>query len=216
MKTIQVTAHNLVQAADEAAEVLRQGRVVVYPTDTAYGFAVHGLLPATIEKIFRLKGRRQNNPIHLVVRDLAAVETITEMSPCQRAVLAHWLPGQLTFVLTRKPIVPESLVAGGSTIGIRIPRHPVTQELSRRLDFPYTATSANVSGQPAVYSIAALREQFPENAEIALILNYGDLATGAISTVIDIVAWPEYRIVREGAVSAAKFAEWAARITETK
>lgn len=209
MNILQVDKHNIAEAAEKSAQVLKQGGVVVYPTDTAYGFAVHGLRTDTIDKIFRLKGRRQNNPIHLVVRDVASVEKLAEMSPAQRAVLENWLPGQLTFVLTRKECVPPSLVAGGTTIGIRIPDHPLTMALSQQLDFPYTATSANVSGMPAVYAINALRQQFPGNAEIDLVLDYGELAAGTISTVIDIVAWPDYKIVREGAVPAARFAEWA-------
>jgi L-threonylcarbamoyladenylate synthase len=208
MEIIQVITDNLEKVVEQAAAVLQSSGVVVYPTDTTYALAVHGLCMEAIEKIFQIKGRSHQNPIHLVVRDMAAVKAIAELSTEQEAVLTHWLPGPLTFVLVRKPVVPSVLVGGGSTIGVRIPNHPVTQALSRLVDFPYTTTSANRTGLPTVYAIPTLLEQMPDGGGIDLVLDYGDLTRGSVSTVVDISQWPVYKVIREGVVSTQKFAEW--------
>lgn len=206
---MQVTQENFTQAVRRAADTLKSGGVIVYPTDTAYGFGANGLSSEAIDKVFTLKGRPRYNPMNLVARNIDSVADIAELSAIQKSVLACWLPGPVTFVLGRKPIVPSCLVNGEATVGIRIPKHPVTSLLSEYVEFPYTTTSANLSNYPTVYSISALCLQFPPSAPIDLVLDYGELKLGAISTVIDISNWPQYKIVREGVLPSQEFSRWA-------
>lgn len=207
MKIIRLTADNMEQSVREAVNFITEGGVVVYPTDTAYGMAVPGLEEDAIARIYRVKGRPLHNPIHLVVKDWMAVSEISELSAGQQRVLERWLPGPVTFVLKRRPVVPASLVGGRDTVGVRIPDHPVTRLLSRYLGVPYTATSANLSGGRTAYSIEDLEGRLPEDIPF-LALDYGKLAEGAISSVIDISAWPHYTIIREGVVSKDRFEQF--------
>lgn len=213
MEIIEVTKLNIDKSIQQAAIVLKNKGIVVYPTETAYGFAANGLLPETIHKIFQLKKRSRQNPIHLIIPSIESARNFAYISREQHRVLKRWLPGPLTFVLPRKPIVPECLVNGATTIGIRIPQHPVTSLLSSYLDFPYTATSANFSGQPPIYSIDDLQKQFPAICDIDLVLDYGNLPQVMPSTVIDICRWPKYQILRPGAIAKREFAMWAATIS---
>lgn len=163
------------EAISSATEALLHDKIVVYPTDTAYGFAAHALSLKAIETVYELKGRSCTSPMHIVVRNVSQACEFAEISPQQQQVLRAWFPGPITFVLKKRSPIPSLLVAGKNTIGIRIPDHPITKALSLSVPFPYTATSANLSGQPTVYSIDALARQFPGFPGIDVILDMGEI-----------------------------------------
>ena len=186
----------------KAAEVLSRGGLLIYPTDTAYGLGGNGLDERVIRKVFRVKGRLEKKPIHVVVRDIKMAEELVYLNEPDRIVFERFLPGPLTLIFKKKKIVPESLVGGGETLGIRMPKCLVTRRISSLLEFPYTATSANLAGGPAPYSIEESLSQFsPEILEnIDLILNAGPLLKVLPSTIVDL-SGEIPKLVREGPVS---------------
>jgi L-threonylcarbamoyladenylate synthase len=184
-----------------AARLIARGEVVVCPTDTGYAVAANALDVKAVVKVFNLKGRAYSNPIHVAVNCTEAAEKYAHLNRAARHLAHRFLPGALTLVLPRKEIIPPLLVAGGDTIGIRIPDNRVMLNLAAMTDLPLTATSANVSGQPTPYSAEEVMAQLGEAAKnVALILDQGPLAGRGLSTIIDLTVSPP-QLIRQGVIS---------------
>ena len=191
-------------AVDVAARLLSQGRVVIYPTDTTYALGAHALDPAAISLIFRLKGRPADKPMHVVVADLEMAEEYVVLNEPARILAQKFLPGPLTLILPKKEIVPDMLVAGRQTLGIRIPDNKVCLMLAQKVKIPITATSANLSGQENLYSINVLIEQFGSRLnQVDLIIDQGPLPQRPPSTLIDLTKSSPV-ILREGPISGSE------------
>ena len=128
----------------EAADVLRSGQLVAFPTETVYGLGGLALSPPSLEAIFRAKGRPATHPLIAHVLDQAAARQLASGWPPQASLLAkRFWPGPLTLVVQRDPAVPEALSGGKPTIAIRVPAHPVSRGLLAALGEPIAAPSAN-------------------------------------------------------------------------
>jgi L-threonylcarbamoyladenylate synthase len=184
------------------AEVLKSGGVIVYPTDTAYGLGADATNPAAVQRVFDLKGRDRAKPIHVVVRDLVMAKSLVEFNPLAEKIFQKLLPGPLTIVLPKKSHVLDLLTGGLPTLGIRVPNHPICLELSQSVNFPYTATSANLSGSTTPYSPNEVTVQAD------FLLDGDTLPRVAPSTIVDL-SDNEIKILREGPVSAEKLYETA-------
>ena len=177
--------------------------MLVLPTDTCYIFAANALDPVAVERVFAIKKRPLGQPIHMAVRDMDMAEKYVELNEAARLLAAMFLPGPLTLVLPKKEIVPDALVRGGQTLGIRVPDNRVLLEVVGAADLPVTATSANVSGLPTTYTVAEVLEQLGDQWDrLALALDQGPLLEVATSTIIDLSS-SEPRILREGPISEA-------------
>jgi L-threonylcarbamoyladenylate synthase len=196
-------ADQLAQTVEETVAVLRSGGVVLYPTDTTYALAANALDEKAVDRVFQLKGRDYSKPIHVIVRDMEQAAQYVFAGEMARSIANHFLPGALTLVLPQRTNsgIPPLLVAGATTLGVRIPDHPVCKALSNALPFPVTTTSANRSGMPNTYSVEAVREQLGTDFDkIDLTLDVGELDSGSVSTVIAIEGG-SVKLIREGAIS---------------
>ena len=182
----------------EAAEVLRAGGLVAFPTESFYGLGAHALQPETVARVFTVKGRPPSKPLLVLVDSIAMAEMLAEDIPAavRDLMTRHW-PGPLTLVLQAAPVVPPALTAGTGTIGVRMPGHAIALGLVRAARFPVTAPSANPSDEPPPTSAAAVRRYFQD--QIEMILDGGDTAGGAGSTIADCTAWPPL-VLRQGSV----------------
>lgn len=186
---------------ERAARLINKGEVVVCPTDTGYAFAANALDTRAIARVFGLKGRSFSNPIHVAVDSLEAAEKYAHINDVARYLAAHFLPGALTMVLPRKEAIPPMLVAGLDTIGVRIPDNNVILKLAEAAEKPLTATSANISGRPAPYTVEEIIGQFGDNLrKIALVLDQGLIKTHEVSTIVDLSVSPP-QLIRQGLVS---------------
>ena len=204
MNTPVNTIHNLlpVDAPDalrQAQSALAAGNLVVAPTDTVYGILVDPQQPAAVERVFQVKGRDASKPLQIF---LAAPELLSdvavEVPEVGQRVAARFLPGGLTLVLKRRTSVPAYVVAGGDTVGVRVPDHPVILALLRAFGRPLAATSANRSGQPS--PVTAQEAAAQVGGEAALVLDGGSCPVGRESTVLD-CSGPRPRLLRQGAIS---------------
>ena len=185
---------------DRAAEVLRQGRILAYPTETLYGLGVDPFREESLEGLYRLKGRPAGSPLSVLVRDLAMLQDLVEeVSPSAGQLINSFLPGPLTVVLPARSHLPPRLTGGTGKIGIRISSHPLLTHLFERYPFPITTTSANPSGRPNARDGSQVLAYFPEG--IDCILDAGTVTGGIGSTVVD-VSEERPRILREGAIAA--------------
>lgn len=184
----------------KAVEVLKAGGTVVYPTDTAYGLAVDATNSKAVEKLYRLKGRDFNKPVH-VIMPAKDFHTVQYGSLAKKLIKKYW-PGPLTIVLPLKAKGAswQKLSAGTKTLGIRYPDNKIAQSLVESLNKPITTTSANISGKLVCYSIGEVKKQF-EKSKIKpdFYINGGKLPKVLPSTIVSLVEG--VKIIRGGPIS---------------
>jgi L-threonylcarbamoyladenylate synthase len=179
---------------DRAAEAVREGRLVVYPTETVYGLGADALDPDAVAAVFDAKRRDREAPVSMAVPDVEAALSYTAPTAETRAFVHEFLPGPVTVICRRGEDVLDVLTAGRDRVGVRVPDHDLARELLSRVA-PLTATSANVSGRPSARRVADLDAEIREAA--STVLDGGETPGGG-STVVDVDAGT---VVREGALA---------------
>lgn len=189
-------------ALDEAAEVLRRGGLVAIPTETVYGLAADALDEAAVDGIFRAKGRPAGNPLIVHVADVAMARSLASRwpEPAERIAAALW-PGPVTVVVPKAALVPTIVTAGGPTVALRCPAHPLTRRLIERSGMPLAAPSANRSEQVSPTTAHHVLEGL--GSKVDLILDGGPCDRGIESTVVDCTVTPP-RILRPGPLTRAE------------
>jgi L-threonylcarbamoyladenylate synthase len=185
-----------------AADVLRRGGLVAFPTETVYGLGANALDADAVARIFTAKGRPSNNPLIVHVADAAEVAQLTSSRPDMFAQLtaAFW-PGPLTLVLPKSETVPDVVTAGGATVAVRMPAHPVALALLRATQLPLAAPSANLSSELSPTSADHVLRGLA--GRIELILDAGPTTEGIESTVLDLTAHPP-GVLRPGPITPAQ------------
>ena len=183
---------------DRAAEVLRGGGIVAFPTDTVYGVGADPFNVASLEAIFAAKGGPDEKPLALLVASPDDVRRLTpELSDAALRLMERFWPGPLTLVLPASPGLPPRLLSGRATVGARMPDHPVALALLRAFGGPLAVTSANRSGEPDATTADAVEAAL--GGRIPLLLDGGETPGGSPSTVADLTVSP-LRVLREGPI----------------
>lgn len=182
-----------------AADALRAGKLVAFPTETVYGLGANALDPAAVGRIFAAKGRPATNPLIVHVADAKELSAVAaEVPPLAEKLIEAFWPGPLTLVLPKNASVPDAVTAGGPTVAVRCPNHPLALELLRAAGVPVAAPSANRSGElsptTADHVLASL------DGRIDFVLDGGACPGGLESTVLDVTG-PLPRLLRSGLVS---------------
>ena len=186
----------------EAAAVIKQGGVIVFPTRCLYGLGADAMNPDAVERIIEIKQRPQDNPILVLIDSDNQLEMLVEKIPSAAdAIMEAFWPGRVTLVFDARDTLPDSLTAQTGKIGVRLPGHPVAAAMVRQVKGPLTGTSANLSGRPGCYRLPDLDPQIA--GQVDLVLDAGTLQGGAGSTVVDVTEEPP-RILREGEVTASQ------------
>ncbi|MBW1980599.1 MAG: threonylcarbamoyl-AMP synthase [Deltaproteobacteria bacterium] len=184
----------------KAAEIIRGGGVVAFPTETVYGLGALASNAAAVERIYRLKRRSRDKPISILIPDPAQLQHyVADIPPGARRLMARFWPGPLTLLFPAVPEVPSLLMGGSGKIGIRLSCHPVASLLVRQIGAAITATSANRSGAPSCCSCAEVIEQF--GSELDAVVDGGLTPGSKGSTIADVTTRPP-EILRVGVISA--------------
>ena len=186
---------------DTAIDILREGGLVVFPTDTVYGVAALARDAAAVAAIYRAKQRPSNMPIPVMVGDPMAVSEIAIPAPGFRELADAFWPGPLTIILPRRATLPDIVTAGGDTVALRVPDHPLVLALLRILNEPLAVTSANRSGHPPALTADDARVQL--DGRVEAIIDGGPAPGGLPSTIIDLTRTPP-QILRRGPVTEAQ------------
>ncbi|PIR82490.1 threonylcarbamoyl-AMP synthase [Candidatus Kaiserbacteria bacterium CG10_big_fil_rev_8_21_14_0_10_59_10] len=203
MHTCSIKKDGVAACVARAAEVLRRGGVIVYPTDTIYGLGADALSDEAVARVRQIKGRSEHKPIHAIVADLAMAEQYAVVNKPARALVKKFLPGPLTLVLKKKASVHTGIARGLGTFGIRIPDNAFCLELARVFKRPYTTTSANASGMEPPLTLAGIRAQLGQGADMVdLYIDDGELPARRPSTVVDVTD-DAPMVLREGAIAAS-------------
>lgn len=167
-----------------AADVLRGGGLVAFPTETVYGLGANALNPEAVKGIYRAKGRPSDNPLILHLSRVEQAEPLVHVDERARRLMCAFWPGPLTLVLRARDVVPMEARGGLSTVALRMPSHPVASALIDASGFPLAAPSANVSGRPSPTDAETVWADL--RGRIEMILDGGPVSVGIESTVIDV------------------------------
>ncbi|KYK23117.1 hypothetical protein AYK24_01505 [Thermoplasmatales archaeon SG8-52-4] len=181
----------------EAVEALKNGKIIVYPTDTLYGLGADIYNKNAVRRIFEIKKRPLDMPLSVAVSDFSELEKIAYTNEKIRHIVKSFLPGKLTLILKKKSCVPDIITGGISKIAVRIPDCDITLKLLSNFG-PVTATSANIHGLKTPGIISDIRMQF-KDSDIGMYIDVGKLF-GQPSTIIDVTG-KQIKILREGAIS---------------
>ena len=181
---------------ERAAEALRAGQVIAYPTETVYGLGVDPFNTAALDRLFQAKARDRGQAVLLIIGDKDQLDrAVRDISPRARACMAAFWPGPLSLLLPKHPDLPEAVAPGREKICVRCPGLPWARQLCDNFGGPITSTSANQSGEPPVDDLRALNL-----TGVALGIDAGPLGQGVPSTILD----PDSGdILREGAITRA-------------
>lgn len=187
------------RAPRRALDMLRDGAVVAFPTDTVYGVGCRIDHEGAVRRIFELKGRGMSDPLPVLLADPDDLDVYgRDMTSAARRLAREYWPGALTIVVRRSEAVPPLVTGGQDTVGLRVPNHPLVRALIRQLGVPMVGTSANRHAGPVPRS--AQQVAFDLGDTVDLILDGGRSPGGRESTVVDATGG-SVRVVREGAVS---------------
>lgn len=187
---------------ESAADVLRQGGLVAYPTETVYGLAASAFVIDTVARVYDAKQRPFSQALPVQIADKADIETLArDLPPVAYRLIDDFFPGPLTIVLRRLPTVSLTVTGGQNTIGIRMPDHPVALSVIRAFGAPVVCPSANLTGRRSPMSAADVLEDL--DGVIDLVLDGGPTEDRIASTVLDLTQQPA-RLLREGKITRAE------------
>src|SRR5580700_1075541 len=185
-----------------AAELIRAGELVAFPTETVYGLGANALDPAAIEKIYAAKGRPPSSPLIVHVSSIEMARELVREWPERADKLARiFWPGPLTLVLPKKPHVPDRVTAGLDTVGVRMPANPIAQALIQESGVPIAAPSANLFTELSPTTAQHVRDSLGDR--VAMVLDGGRTTVGIESTVLSI-AGTDSVLLRPGLVTKAE------------
>lgn len=181
---ITLDKENNREVIQEAAVILRKGKTIAFPTETVYGLGADATNEAAVSKIFKAKGRPQDNPLIAHVATKSQLQKLASAYPQYvDKLIDHFAPGPITFVLPSNGVCAKNVTAGLDTIGIRIPDHPVAYQLLKEVNLPLAAPSANLSGKPSPTTAIHVWEDL--NGKIDGLIDDGPTGVGVESTVVD-------------------------------
>ncbi len=167
-----------------AADILRAGGLVAFPTETVYGLGARAFDATAVQRVYKAKGRPSDNPLIVHVCDEAMLTSVVRrIAPLARRLMDAFWPGPLTLILGRSSRIPDAVTAGGRTVAVRWPDHPTALALIRALGEPIAAPSANLSGRPSPTTAAHVLRDL--HGRVAMILDGGPCRKGLESTIID-------------------------------
>ena len=184
---------------EHAAELIKQGKIVVFPTETVYGIGTNGLDAGAVKKLYEIKQRPLNKPVTLLVSNMEMVEMLAkDITEIEYKIMKKFFPGPLTIILKKKEIVPDIVTAGGQTVGIRMPSGEIARKLVEIAGIPIAAPSANITGQSSGTNIQEIRKHFEGKADF--FIDDGESELGISSTIVQVIDGNP-QILRQGSVT---------------
>ncbi len=183
----------------QPAEIIRNGGIVLFPTETVYGIGTNGLNETAIKKLFKIKQRPLNKPISLLVNSIDMINKIAkDITEIEYSIIKEFFPGPLTIVLKKKDIVPNILTANDNTVGIRMPSNDIALKLIEYTGFPIATSSANISSQPSGTRLQDIIKDFDGKADC--FIDSGPSKIGLSSTVVQVIDGIPH-ILRQGTIT---------------
>lgn len=194
----------------EAGAVIKNGGLVLFPTETVYGIGADGLNGEAVKKIFIAKGRAQDNPLILHIADTKMLPLIAkDITKMEEKLMDAFWPGPFTLILKRTENVPDVVAAGLDTVGVRMPSSNITRELIKEANTPIAAPSANLSGKPSGTNLEDIKEELEDRVDY--MIDGGECEIGLESTVVRVIDDVPH-ILRPGRITAEQIEEVAGKV----
>jgi L-threonylcarbamoyladenylate synthase len=202
MKIIEINQKNPQRnKIKKVVKFLKTNKVVILPTDTCYGMMGRADDAGVVLKIYKIKGRAFKKPLSCIFQDLKMIKKFVYLGKVEKKIIKKFLPGPLTLILKRRKNLPNVLTAGKKFIGVRIPKNKIIRAIMEKINFPITATSANLSGENEPYTLAEILRQYKNRkTKPDFIVDAGSLKKIRPSTVVKIKNG-RLRILRKGPIS---------------
>lgn len=184
---------------EEPAQIIKNGGIVVFPTETVYGIGANALNAEAVKKIYEIKKRPLSKPITLLVNSIDMIERVAkDITPFEYAIIKKFFPGPLTIILQKKDVIPDIVTSGGRTVGIRMPANEIALELINRAGVPLATPSANISDKPSKTNIKDVMSDFPEGVDC--FIDGGKSKIGVASTIVQVIDGVPH-ILRQGTIT---------------
>ncbi len=198
MKT-EILSDSIKADIERAAELIKNGGLVAFPTETVYGLGANALNPEAVKNIFKAKGRPQDNPLIIHISDALEAEKYAYVSPLYFKLARRFTPGPLTVIMPKKDTVPSEVTAGLDSVAVRIPEYAPARELIRLAGVPIAAPSANLSGKPSTTKAEHVIADM--DGRIDAILCGEDCKVGVESTIVLLTGEDSLTVCRPGGIS---------------
>lgn len=183
----------------EVEETLKNGGIVIFPTDTVYGIGCNCFSKKAIKRIFEVKARPERKPINVLTDKIEKIENVTKnIKKEEKEIINKYMPGAVTVVLDKKEEVPDILTSGLDTIGVRIPNNKIALEILKKFENPLATTSVNISGDLPGLEINDFIKEFEDKVDI--IVDGGKAKIGVASTIVKVDENSKINILREGSI----------------
>ncbi len=170
---------------NEAIEYIKNGKLVIFPTETVYGIGANVFDEEAVSSIFKMKGRKQDNPLIVHISDLNMLnDLVEEVGEIEQNLINEFWPGPLTIIFPKTNLIPDIVTCGLDTVGIRMPSNEIANKLIKQSELPIAAPSANISGKPSGTCIEDIKNEFIN--EDIIMIDGGDSKIGLESTVIKV------------------------------
>ena len=184
---------------EEAAQFIKEGKLVLFPTETVYGIGANALDTNAVSKIFKAKGRASDNPLIVHICNTRMLEKLVlEVGEIEKTLIENFWPGPLTIIFNRKPCIPNNVTAGLETVGIRMPSNKIARKLIELSNLPIAAPSANISGKPSGTKVEDIIDEL--DGKVDYILDAGMVDIGVESTDIRVLE-NKVHILRPGKIT---------------
>ena len=198
-KYADLKENNNLDKIEEAAQFIKEGKLVLFPTETVYGIGANALDTNAVSKIFKAKGRASDNPLIVHICNTQMLERLVlEIGEIEKTLIENFWPGPLTIIFNRKSCIPNNVTAGLETVGIRMPSNKIARKLIELSNLPIAAPSANISGKPSGTKIEDIIDEL--DGKVDYILDAGMVDIGVESTVIRVVE-NKVHILRPGKIT---------------
>lgn len=183
----------------EVARTIKQGGVVVFPTETVYGIGANGLSANAVKRIYEVKQRPLNKPISLLVNGTDMINEIAQdITDLEKALIKEFFPGPLTIILKNKDIVPNIVTANSNTVGVRMPSNEIALKLIEYAGVPIATPSANISGKPSGTNMEDIMKDF--EGKVDYFVDDGPSKIGISSTIVQVIDGVPH-ILRQGKIT---------------
>lgn len=199
-KILDLKNNNDYEKLKEVAHIIRNGGIVVFPTETVYGIGTNGLDENAVQKIYIAKGRNTGNPINLLVSNMEMINSISkDISEMEYKLMKAFFPGPFTIILNKNDIVPSIVTANQDTVGVRMPSGIIASKLVELAGVPIAAPSANISSKPSGTNFNDIYNDFKDKVDY--IIDGGDSTIGIESTIVKVIDGIPH-ILRPGSITA--------------
>ncbi len=183
---------------DNCIEVLRNGGIVIFPTETVYGIGTNAYCEKSVEKIYEIKERPEEKPLSILVSNVNEISKYAIINnSMEEQIIKNFMPGPITIILEKRPEVFDYITSGKNTIGIRIPDNKIILKILEALKLPIVAPSANISGHPSGIELNEILPDFENKVDICIDGGKSELSES--STIVQVVD-NEIKVLRQGKI----------------